>query len=305
MLYSTAATIFLTLSSSLLAAAAPIPLKRAAKSGKSSGGGLTFPASVDDSGKAFGVKGNFKTKTSELRKMGDSAVLVAKYPKGSYAGSKGSGAPGIAGFIFSADGGADLKNAKEATFTYKVRFPEGFDFSLAGKLPGLFGGDNEQIAGKCAGGNHDDKCWSARLMWREQGDGELYGYFPKTNARKKGGPCATNDKCTVKYGASLGTGKWKFPTGDEYSSVTERVLLNDEGKFNGEIEVSINGDSKYSAKGLQLRTSDQGRITGAMIHTFFGGSSSPSFASNKNQEAYFKDFAIKVTKTLGGSGDDA
>jgi hypothetical protein len=114
-------------------------------------------------------------------------------------------------------------------------------------------------------------------MWREHGGGELYGYFPKTNARKKGGPCANNDKCTVKYGASLGTDSWKFTPGEHYSSVTERVLLNDAGKFNGEIEVSIDGDSKYSAKGLQLRTSDKGRITGAMIHTFFGGSTSPIF----------------------------
>jgi len=301
MLYSTATTILLCLSSTLLSIAAPIPHEiRAAKKTLpdtetggtkpgGSGSGLIFPASVNDDGKAFGVKGKFKTGTSELRKQGDSTVLVGKYPKGSYAGAK------IAGFIFSADGGADLDNAQEATLNYQIQFPEGFDFALAGKIPGLFGGDNEKVAGSCAGGHHDDQCWSARLMWRDGGKGELYGYLPTPNQRL----AICKGKCDVKYGASLGTGAWKFKPG-KWAQLTERVKLNDVGKSNGEIEVSVDGESKIHVKNLTLRTKEAGRIRGAMIHTFFGGSSSPSFASPKSQEALFKDFSLEVTKTFGG-----
>ncbi|XP_050413617.1 uncharacterized protein LOC126828082 [Patella vulgata] len=41
---------------------------------------------------------------------------------------------------------------------------------MGGKLPGLFG--------DCSGGRHSTTCFSARLMWREKGDGEIYVYMP-------------------------------------------------------------------------------------------------------------------------------
>jgi hypothetical protein len=289
MLFSSATTSLLfLLSSALIATAAPLP--RAAPSG------LVFPASVDDDGKAFGIKGKFRTKTAELRQQGDSAVLVGKYPEGSYAGSKGKGAPGIAGFIFSGTGGADLKDAKEATLTYDIQFQKGFDFALAGKIPGLYGGDNDEVAGTCAGGRHSDACWSARLMWREKGEGELYGYLPSANMKLP----VCKGKCDVKYGASLGTGKWTFKAG-KWATLTERVKLNDVGKSNGEIEVSVDGVSKILVKGLQLRSNSAGKIRGIMIHTFFGGSSSPNFASKKDQEALFRNIQLKVTETFNGA----
>lgn len=104
-------------------------------------------------------------------------------------------------------------------------------------------------------------------MWREQGKGELYGYLPTPNQKLP----ICKGKCDVKFGASIGTGAWKFVPG-EWTHVTERVLLNDVGKANGEIEISIGGQSKIHVKQLTLRTKEVGRIQGAMVHTFFGGS---------------------------------
>lgn len=250
--------------------------------------GWPFNTNSNSAKSAFGVSGNFKA--SYLDTIEGSAGLVANYPKGSYAGSDN---PGIAGFIFEASGNADVENAKEAKMTYQVKFPKGFDFVLAGKLPGLYGGDDDEVAKTCAGGNHDDRCWSARIMWREDGKGELYAYLPTANQKLS----VCKGKCDVKYGASIGTGTWDFPTG-EWTQVEEHVKLNDVGKANGEIQVIVNGETKVDVKNLTLRSSDKGRIRGGMIHTFFGGSSTPAYQSPKDQQAFFKDFAIEVVDKL-------
>ena len=63
----------------------------------------------------------------------------------------------------------DISDARNVTFRYSVFFPANFDWVLAGKLPGLYGGHTG-----CSGGNAALDCFSTRLMWRQNGAGELY-----------------------------------------------------------------------------------------------------------------------------------
>ena len=63
----------------------------------------------------------------------------------------------------------DISDARNVTLQYSVFFPEDFDWVLAGKLPGLYGGHTG-----CSGGNAALDCFSTRLMWRQNGAGELY-----------------------------------------------------------------------------------------------------------------------------------
>jgi len=62
-----------------------------------------------------------------------------------------------------------MADAKNVTLTYDVFFPVDFDWVLAGKLPGLYGGREG-----CSGGDDAQDCFSTRLMWRKDGFGELY-----------------------------------------------------------------------------------------------------------------------------------
>ncbi|KAF8064992.1 polysaccharide lyase family 14 protein [Lyophyllum atratum] len=281
--------VFLFASSSIFNSvlAAPIPLRR--HHARAASGGWPQTTS-GDSKASFGITGGFKN--SYVKEIEGQPTLVGNYPKGSYAGSKD---PGIAGFIFEAAGGPDvhIDSAKEAKLSYQVQFPENFKFALAGKLPGLYGGSDPKTAGSCAGGHHNNSCWSARLMWRKEGEGELYAYLPTANQKL----AVCKDKCDVQYGASIGNGSWSFKPG-EWTQVTERVKLNDVGQMNGEIEILIGGESKVSLKGLQLRGDEAGRIRGAMVCSFFGGSSKPEYQSPQDQQAYFKDFSFEVTEKL-------
>lgn len=89
--------------------------------------------------------------------------------------------------------------------SYSVYFSEDFDFVKGGKLPGLYGGASEDEAKSCSGGRQDNRgrCFSARMMWRKEGMGELYNYFP-TDVQQGGGYCETApmSHCDAKFGDS-------------------------------------------------------------------------------------------------------
>ncbi|KAJ7575567.1 hypothetical protein C8J56DRAFT_871179 [Mycena floridula] len=261
---------------------APIPRRahlatRAASAepeAEGSGGGWPHSADFSKAKSDFGISGGFKAK--DLTTLDGKAVLVADYPKGSYAGSK---TVGIGGFIFEAAGTEKL--GKTVQFSYEVMFEDGFDFVDGGKLPGLYGGTDPKTAGSCAGGHHDDSCWSARVMWRKGGEGELYAYLPTANQHLD----ICKKKCDVHYGASIDTGAWTFKVG-EWVKVMEEVTV---GNGDASITISINGDQKIKVDKLVL----PGEIRGAMVHTFFGGSTSDIWQSPKDQKAHFRNLAFK------------
>ncbi|OCH86197.1 hypothetical protein OBBRIDRAFT_738440 [Obba rivulosa] len=222
-------------------------------------------------------------------------AMQAHYPEGSYNFQHSP----QGGFSFYATGPSDvdLTNAKEVTFGYSVYFPEGFQFNKGGKLPGLYGGDSDADSTTCSGGRRSDACFSARLMWRTDGAGELYTYLPPDYSANDGvcniAPFST---CNPTYGASVGRGSFSFATGG-WTTISERVRLNDAGQSNGELQLFVNGESVINVGGLVLRDSDAGRIRGMQMQTFFGGSDS-SWASPVTQDTYFSDFSLAVTESL-------
>ncbi|KAJ7577462.1 polysaccharide lyase family 14 protein [Mycena floridula] len=225
--------------------------------------------------------------------------MKAHYPKGSYNFQHEP----LGGFSFYAPGpdSLDLIKAKEATFGYSVYFPSGFDFQKGGKLPGLYGGDSEDIATGCSGGRRDVRCFSARLMFRTDGAGELYTYLPDYEvagfeANKKVCNVAPESDCNPTYGASVGRGSFKFATG-AWTTVSQRVRLNDAGQANGQLQLFVNGKSVINVSGLKITDSSAGRLRGMQMQTFFGGSTF-DFASPQDQDAYFSDFSVAITESL-------
>lgn len=199
-------------------------------------------------------------------------ALAVRYPEGSVAPS--SAAPrGGAGFVSS----SGLATGVEAAcLSYRLRFAEEFAFAKGGKLPGLFGGDGP------VGGAAADAGFSTRLMWREGGRGELYAYLPDRG---------------IAHGLSLGRGAWRFPVG-RWVEVEQEIVLNDPGARNGVARVWIGGELRLEAPGLVFRHAADVRIEGLMFSTFFGGRD-PAWASPRDQEALFADFAIHLPADSG------
>lgn len=82
-----------------------------------------------------------------------------------------------AGEIGPAEGGAGWRwpfgRQEQAELVYQVRFDPEFDFARGGKLPG-FGGGPENVGGGTRPTGENG--FTARLMWREEGRGEVYVY---------------------------------------------------------------------------------------------------------------------------------
>ncbi|KAK0474751.1 hypothetical protein IW261DRAFT_1496877 [Armillaria novae-zelandiae] len=128
----------------------------------------------------------------------------------------------------------DIKQARNVTLTFSVYFPEDFDFVLAGKLPGLYGGH-----GGCSGGVSATDCFSTRMMWRKDGEGELYLYAPKD----KQTDALCNDPrstCDVAYGFSIGRGSFAWARGG-WTTVSQTVVLNTPGRTDGCFTLDVNG----------------------------------------------------------------
>lgn len=224
-----------------------------------------------------------------------SLAMKATYPEGSYNFQHQP----LGGISFYASGPAnvDLTTAKEVTLGYSVFFQSGFDFNIGGKLPGIYGGDSDELAVSCSGGSRDNRCMSVRLMWRTKGAGEVYTYLPPGyDANDAVCDIAPFSTCNAQYGASVARGSYTWAAG-KWTTVSMRVRLNDVNAQNGEIEMFAGGESVMSVGGLVLRDSDAGRFRGIMMQTFFGGATS-NYASPKDQSAYFKDFTLAITEKL-------
>lgn len=216
--------------------------------------------------------------------------LIANYPSGTVDISANSG------FSFYTEGehnSVSVEGAKEVLFSYSAFFQSGFQFNKGGKMPGLYGGTSLAEAKSCSGGRQDARgqCFSARMMWRRNGAGELYNYFP-TN--QTGNYCSTPplSVCDPTYGDSIGRGSFTWSTGS-WTTVAQRLKLNDVGASNGEQELFVNGDSVLSLSGLQISVENDTKFYGIMAQTFFGGHDS-TWASPQNQSVWFKDWSLAV-----------
>ncbi|KIK80505.1 polysaccharide lyase family 14 protein [Paxillus rubicundulus Ve08.2h10] len=221
----------------------------------------------------------------------------ARYGRGSC--SPKTEIPGGLGFYLA--GPKDIVKAleggaKEAIFSYRMMLEKDWEFVKGGKLPGMYGGVGE-LAYRCSGGRQHErcKCFNVRLMWRSEGQGEVYAYLPLNDTNKEillavppGGQ--TNSD----YGVSTGKGSWTFERG-VWITVAERVKLNDVGKANGELQLWINGTCVIHAKGLTFREEEASHIKGMHFQTFFGGHTA-DWASPKDQRAWFADVSGVIVK---------
>lgn len=226
-----------------------------------------------------------------------SYALIANYP----AGTVKLSAPGH-GYSFYSSGdndGIEITGAKEVVFSYSVMFQAGFQFNKGGKLPGLYGGTSLDMAKSCSGGRQNDRddCFSARLMWRTNGMGEIYNYLPSA-AYDNGGYCSTPPMsvCDPTYGESIARGAFTWSSDGSWDTVAIRLKLNDANVANGEQEVFINGKSVISLKDLMISVNSETKIYGIMAQTFFVSSSNISDAAKLNDrvEATLLGLVLKI-----------
>ncbi|MGK7870507.1 polysaccharide lyase [Falsiroseomonas sp. E2-1-a20] len=197
---------------------------------------------------------------------GAGLILRIGYPRGSINPGNRSAPVGGAGFLLPSGAGAQAR-----CLYYRLRFEGSFDFVRGGKLPGLYGGE----APRGCGPAERDRGFSARLMWREAGMGELYLYAPDR---------------ALRCGDSIGRGSWGFARG-RWVALAQEVILNTPGREDGVVRVWADGRLVLEHQGLVLRRDATTLVEGVVFSTFFGGSD-PSWAPGRDQQADFTGFQI-------------
>lgn len=158
----------------------------------------------------------------------------------------------------------NITSARNVTLQYSVYFPLNFDFVLAGKMPGLYGGHTG-----CSGGDPATDCFSTRLMWRQDGAGELYlvsfcrvlikkkkltataKYAPKK--RQSDELCKANGSvCDEAYGFSIGRGAFSWKAGD-WTTIRQTVFLNTPGKQDGIFTLDVDGKRAITRNDILYR----------------------------------------------------
>ncbi|BEJ07417.1 hypothetical protein CcaverHIS641_0406860 [Cutaneotrichosporon cavernicola] len=201
--------------------------------------------------------------------------------------------------------GMDLTAARTASFTYTVKFQDGFDWKLGGKLPGWYGGDSADAGKHCTGHAGSSSCFTSRLMWRSGGVGEVYNYYWGSKQAYCTDPSTykvgkSEVICHSGSGDSLGRGAFNFEAGKAVT-ITNTVTLNtmngNSPNEDGSQVIVVDGVKVIEANKLVLRHHDAGRIRGLFFSTFFGGSGG-SWASPKEQEVTFSDISVSILEKL-------
>ena len=164
----------------------------------------------------------------------------------------------------------------ELFLSYRVRFEEGFDFVRGGKLPGLAGG-KANSGGDVPTGLDG---WSARTMWRESGKAMTYLYHPD-----QAGTYGDN----LLYGREFVPGRWH--------TINHRFVMNTPQERDGLHEAWFDGEPVLRHTDLRFRDTDAFGIDWLYFATFFGGAD-PSWATTKEEHAYFDDFVVSTEPIL-------
>ncbi|GAA5888969.1 hypothetical protein JCM6882_009699 [Rhodosporidiobolus microsporus] len=193
------------------------------------------------------------------------------------------------------------QTAGTALLKYELAFSDDFDFVLGGKLPGLYGANNESTK-ICSGGKQDEDCFSARLMWRQRGAGEVYAYLPTYSGFCSQSDVLCNVGDDVTYGVSLSRGSFRFKTG-EWATITQLISLNTPGYANGLLYLYHNDELALAHTGLSWRMRDDVSLSSVFFSSFFGGSGNAW--NSKGGNAYFRRFEVYASAATSNTSGPA
>ncbi len=211
----------------------------------------------------WGIEWTNRTDECEIvpLKPNQSALRVF-YPEGAVGPAEGG-----AQFPMVFSNTKELENTdgfKSLTLKYQLKFEEGFDFRLGGKLPGLMGGGDSWAR---SGGTQPDGAngWTMRFMWRTDGELVVYAYLPPSENQKWGGK---------QWGQDIDCNFFFEP--DKWYVIEQHVNVGTPGKDDGKLIVKVDGVELLTLDDLRYGdiNNEYHKIGGIFFSTFHGGNSS-------------------------------
>lgn len=195
----------------------------------------------------------------------------------------------------------DLFPATAARVSYEVFFDKDYTWVKGGKLGfGLGIGDALKTA---TGGDWAQRAGSVRVMWREDGQAIGYMYLPLENRGRdtvirtqsldflKATKGSIGERTGIKLFHKDDGARLQFKK-NAWNTVEWDLRMNDVGKKNGKLSLTINGVTRR-LDGVVFRKSGDIRFNGVIFHSFFGGSTL-DWACKTQQHLAFRKIKIET-----------
>ncbi len=222
--------------------------------------GLISPANFKATlGGTYGSK-SYYDDTSIVAVSGRGNVIRTKLDAGTMKSSP-AGNNGATMFIPLA------KTVEQACVSYDIRFSDGFDWSLGGKLPGLEGVAPGTSAGYPTGGTMaGDLGWSGRMMWLGP---KAYSWAGPTNMAVT---YMYNPSQAGTYGDNV---RWSKPfVAGTWHTIKVCYTMNDVGRSNGSLVAWMDGQQVINDTAYKYRTRSDVAVSHLLWHIFRGGNNS-------------------------------
>lgn len=164
---------------------------------------------------------------------------------------------------------AFLPAQEEYFLEYYIKFGDNFDFQMGGKLPGLSGGESNSGGNKPTGDG-----WSARYMWRENGNMVVYLYHMDQ-------PTSYGEDFELNRSVQRGT----------WHRLTQRVKVNTGNNNDGELQVWFDGELVLLRTDIRFRNNNQAPVDHFFFSTFHGGNT-PDWEPDNDGFVYYDNIRI-------------
>lgn len=166
----------------------------------------------------------------------------------------------------------------EATLSYDLTIPDGFEWVHGGKLPGLGGNVDPEFPGHSPTYPAQGLNWTLRPMWAEGGRLRLYSW-------DMGVPAGNYPQEFVSKHPMLSPGNTYH--------IEVKVRMNTVGKRNGYAAIYVNGKLAISKRWAQFRAVPELGIDSVLMSVFYGGSG-PEYAPKHDQNLAIANLQVNM-----------
>lgn len=161
----------------------------------------------------------------------DTAMEIDLLAKSRNESTEGAKARSGVGFQWAPQG---LDGASALCLSYSVRLADRFELSTGGRLPGLTGGKDRQVA-------DGPSAFSVLPAWTAEGTLEMVGHLP--------GQSGLQRLSRENLGVTLAPGAWR--------RVDQELILNTPGKRDGILRLWLDGTLAFERRDMAFRTDEQ------------------------------------------------
>ncbi len=166
-----------------------------------------------------------------------------------------------------------IQKSNHYVLKYRVKFPNNFEWSKGGKLPGLGGGKTYTgCSGNAANAGGDG--WTSRIMFRKENSTnpwlQPYVYY-------KGMP----NRCGNSFNKKI------FIQRNTWYNVRMEVKMNSGNNNNGLLDIKINGQTLYRNSNFRWVSKNSGREVDKLMNGIFRGGNDSRWHSSKDDFILF------------------